>query len=117
MSTNKNEQPSTAKPEAKNALPQSINSEQLALIAQMFQNIPEGVFIINGQGTFEFANPMAAQLLGDNQEALIGQNILHYLHDTDRDKYMYTLLSWLDHKDSPISLGPCLLYTSPSPRD
>ena len=106
MSTNKNEQPSTAQSEAKNALPQSIHSEQLALIAQMFQNIPEGVFIINGQGTFEFANPMAAQLLGDNQEALIGQNILHYLHDTDRDKYMYTLLSWLDHKDSPISLGP-----------
>lgn len=106
MSTNKNEQPSTAKSEVKNALSQSINSEQLALIVQMFQNIPEGVFIINGQGTFEFANPMAAQLLGDNQEALIGQNLLHYLHDTDRDKYMYTLLSWLDHKDSSISLGP-----------
>ena len=106
ISNNKNKQTSKVTNHAEGALPNSINSDQLALIAQMFQHMAEGVFIINGQGTFEFANPMAAQLFGDNQEALIGQNLLHYLHDTDRDKYMYTLLSWLDHKDSPISLGP-----------
>ncbi|WP_404340737.1 diguanylate cyclase [Pseudoalteromonas mariniglutinosa] len=93
-------------PELVPELVDSLNHSKLGMFTEIFHSLPEGVLIINGQGTFEFANPMAAKLLADSQQALIGQNLLHYLYDTDRDKYMYTLLSWLDNKGENISLGP-----------
>ena len=79
---------------------------QFGALIELFNGTAEGIFVIDEQGTFEFVNPMAAQLLGDSQQSLIGQSLLQFLHETDRDKYMYTLLNWLDIKDTRLNFGP-----------
>ncbi|MBB1364854.1 sensor domain-containing diguanylate cyclase [Pseudoalteromonas sp. SR44-5] len=79
---------------------------QFGALIELFNGTAEGIFVIDEQGTFEFVNPMAAQLLGDSQQSLIGQSLLPFLHETDRDKYMYTLLNWLDIKDTRLNFGP-----------
>ncbi|WP_394193149.1 diguanylate cyclase domain-containing protein [Pseudoalteromonas atlantica] len=84
----------------------SLSHLQFGALIELFNGTAEGIFVIDQHGSFEFVNPVAAQLLGDSQQGLIGKSILDFLYNTDRDKYMYTLLNWLDIKDTRLNFGP-----------
>ncbi len=88
------------------SLSTSLSHLQFGSLIELFNGTAEGMFVIDQHGNFEFVNPVAAQLLGDSQQALIGQSLLDFLYNTDRDKYMYTLLNWLDIKDTRLNFGP-----------
>lgn len=107
--TNKNRQTLAAHEQTGllgNGLSTSLSHLQFGSMIELFNDTAEGMFVIDEHGNFEFVNPLAAQFLGSSQQALIGQSLLQFLHETDRDKYMYTLLNWLDVKDTRLNLGP-----------
>ncbi|OLF76306.1 diguanylate cyclase [Pseudoalteromonas haloplanktis] len=88
------------------ALSSPFSHTQFDALIELFNGTAEGIFVLNEQGGFEFANPKAAQLLGYSQQSLIGENLLSFLHGSDLDKYKQTLLNWIGIKDTPLSIGP-----------
>ena len=92
-------------------------AKERTLFEQIFKTLQEGVLVISTDGVIEYANNAAHRLIGMTGSGLAGQTLWRLIPGL-RPSLVDDAGSAGTFVTREFELSyPCLLYTSPSPRD
>ncbi len=98
-------------PHAAQSLPASLadtvaNIESKSSLARIINFVSEGIFFVNARGQITLINHIAARLLGEPKEALIGRELVSFLTDQYVNEYLHMFAKLSVDSKIQLNHGP-----------